>query len=133
MTQRITRRGFLAGLAVGVVGVALGLRVYFSGDSATRKVERLVGIFHHRDSAARLGRFYLESAPQEADAARLYALIDLGRDAVGTDATARAHLEARIREDFADDDLVLVDGWLLSITEARLCALASLMQGSAPT
>jgi hypothetical protein len=36
----------------------------------------------------------------------------------------RAHIAARVREDFAAGRVVLLDGWMLSVTEARLCALA---------
>jgi len=35
------------------------------------------------------------------------------------------HLSVRVREDFSGGDTVLVDGWVLSITEARLSVLAS--------
>ncbi len=35
-------------------------------------------------------------------------------------------LEERISEDFKQDNTVVIDGWLLSITEARQCALLSL-------
>ena len=31
---------------------------------------------------------------------------------------------ARVRDDFADGRVVVLNGWMLSITEARLCALA---------
>jgi len=35
------------------------------------------------------------------------------------------HLSKRVREDFSCGDTVLVDGWVLSVTEARLSVLAS--------
>ena len=34
----------------------------------------------------------------------------------------RPHLAARVREDFAAGRVVMLDGWMLSVTEARLCA-----------
>ena len=34
-------------------------------------------------------------------------------------------LEERISEDFKQDHTIMIDGWLLSITEARQCALLS--------
>jgi hypothetical protein len=37
-----------------------------------------------------------------------------------------ALLNDRIRQDFASEQVVKVDGWILSITEARLCALTAL-------
>lgn len=35
-------------------------------------------------------------------------------------------LEEKIKDDFRKGDMVLVDGWILSKTEARQCALFSL-------
>jgi len=35
------------------------------------------------------------------------------------------HLSKRVRDDFSCGDTVLVDGWVLSVTEARLSVLAS--------
>jgi hypothetical protein len=34
-----------------------------------------------------------------------------------------------IREDFETDRMVVVDGWILSVTEARLCALYQAAHG----
>ncbi|MGI9547430.1 MAG: hypothetical protein ACR2MM_09355 [Flavobacteriaceae bacterium] len=38
----------------------------------------------------------------------------------------RTYLEQKVVEDFRNEHVVLIDGWLLSITEARQCALISL-------
>lgn len=37
-----------------------------------------------------------------------------------------AAMSARIKADFATGDIVIVEGWALSLTEARLCALIAL-------
>jgi hypothetical protein len=132
MRLRFTRRTFLAGLAAGIVGAAIGLRLYWSGGNATREAQRLAGLITHADSAAQLGRLYLAENPREADAARLVTLIGAAAGAAltpisaATDEALRAGLEERIRTDFIAGDRVAVGGWLLSITEARLCALVSL-------
>ena len=39
-----------------------------------------------------------------------------------------AYLALSVEEDFMEDRTVVIDGWLLSITEARQCALLSLEQ-----
>ena len=41
----------------------------------------------------------------------------------------RRLLQVRQREDFATDRIVIVQGWLLSETEAQLCALIALTVG----
>jgi hypothetical protein len=40
---------------------------------------------------------------------------------------ARLDSRALVARDFADGHTVLVDGWVLSVTEARQCALFSLL------
>jgi hypothetical protein len=39
---------------------------------------------------------------------------------------ASSEINAKIEMDFADSDMVEIDGWLLSLTEARQYALLSL-------
>lgn len=130
MSLRVTRRGFLTSLAAGIVGAALGLRLYWTDRRTPADAERLVGLLPHADSAARLGRRYLEGAPQEANTTRLVALIGTAPAAGESDAALRERLETRIRQDFIDGVTVSVDGWRLSVTEARLCALVSLLQNT---
>jgi hypothetical protein len=88
---------------------------------------RLAALIPHADSAARIGSRYLASAPAEADAGLLVSSI-LGPQA--HEATADAVLRRVVGEsrqrDFLDGNTVSVDGWILSGTEARLCALVAL-------
>ncbi len=37
----------------------------------------------------------------------------------------RLELEKRITKDFENDQIIILDGWLISLTEARQCALYS--------
>jgi hypothetical protein len=134
MSLRVSRRTVLAALAAGIVGAAIGLRLYWPGGNITREARRFAGILRHPDSAAWLGRFYLEVNPREADAALLVRLIGAARGpalppvSAANDEALRADLNERIRNDFIYGNTVAVDGWLLSLTEARLCALVSLLQ-----
>jgi hypothetical protein len=81
-------------------------------------------------SAAAVGHAYLQDNPDEADVERLLAGICPPRH--GSPCASRRHsrmadeLDARIRDDFIGNRTVLVRGWLLAQTEARLYALASL-------
>lgn len=80
-------------------------------------------------SRAVVGRAYLEVYPDEASVARLVELIGVPADelASATDGTAALPwFRQRIAEDFRTGRTVLVRGWVLSRTEARVCALASL-------
>jgi hypothetical protein len=138
MSLSLSRRTVLAGLAAGIVGAAIGLRLYWPGGSVTREARRLADILRHPDSASWLGRLYLEEKPREADAALLVTLIGAARGPAlppaspAADEALRADLDERIRNDFIYGNMVAVDGWLLSLTEARLCALVSLLRDATP-
>lgn len=84
-------------------------------------------------SAAAVGRAYLLVASAEADTTRLLELLREGLGPVidGDDLGAlRRELSAAIRRDFAAERTTSLDGWILSQTEARLCALATLVGGT---
>jgi hypothetical protein len=92
---------------------------------------RLRDVLRRPASAARLGQAYLEAAPAEADARAL--AMGLAEDLGGRErvlaATAESLAEtvsARCRDDFAAGRTVRLQGWVLSRTEVRLCALAAL-------
>jgi hypothetical protein len=132
MSLHVTRRGFLTTLAAGILGAAIGVRLYWTKVRAPTEAGQLARLLPHADSAARLGRRYLEDTPQEADATRLVALMGTTLAAGESDAALRERLETRIHQDFIEGATVSVDGWLLSVTEARLCALVHLMHGAHP-
>lgn len=94
---------------------------------AQSRAERALACLSDRAAARRVGRDYLAAHPHEADAARLSALIEaaLGPDS-GPVGTHRA-LRRAVRADMLAGRSVLVDGWVLAATEARLCALACLL------
>lgn len=78
-------------------------------------------------AARRLGRAYCEAVPAEASRAALerHLVRSLGTGRMGTSGL-RARLRARAREDFAAGRVVRLDGWRLSLCEARACALLAL-------
>jgi hypothetical protein len=78
-----------------------------------------------RDAAAAVGRAYLDACPEEADPGRLEALLT-GELREGSLDSVRRRLANRRRGDFARGDVVVVRGWVLARSEARLCALISL-------
>lgn len=138
MTQErlLTRRRFIAlavaftapllpGAAPGVAGLV---------DPRRAVSARLTAPFRHRDSAARIGRAYLRAEPGDGNVDHLLDTIVAaiatetdGRDPLAADDAVLAELLARrIVTDFASRDLAVVEGWVLSRTEARLCALVAL-------
>ena len=130
------RRLILAVLAAGSLAPLLGMQRLIAAfsDAATPEARplaaQLVSLLRARDSAAALGHVYLAAMPEEATADRLVALILPGRrageDSVLGDRQLRAMLGERHRSDFASGRTVVLHGWILSRTEARLYALSAL-------
>ncbi len=78
---------------------------------------------------ARVGEAYLELVPEEASEEALTAKLP----AIDADVAVEpqiAVLRSRIESDFATGDVLTVDGWLLSRTEARAAALVALDEQS---
>ncbi|MFI5156814.1 MAG: hypothetical protein ACHQEM_11535 [Chitinophagales bacterium] len=75
------------------------------------------------------GRAYIQQNPDESEIADLENLLientpiqaTTGSEAVQT------YFGNKMKEDFDNDQTVVVDGWVLSKTEARQCALYSLV------
>jgi hypothetical protein len=90
----------------------------------------LDALVRSRASAERIGRRYLAMLPADTDRATLLALspaLDRALGVVGRRPKAAARLlQQGISEDFRLADTVVVDGWVLAATEARLCAFIAL-------
>lgn len=93
----------------------------------------LIKMLRFPDSAKVIGRKYLQTCSDTADVKVLARLIYQEGTPVSNDrqyhqlSELNEFVQARIRKDFEDERVVLVEGWVLSQTEARLYALASLV------
>ena len=100
--------------------------------AASLGASRLTSVFQRKRSARAVGEAYLRRAPEEADPVLLVNAIcdrDRGLRQVlhhGDNGRLRAAINNRLRRDFAHGRTVMLDGWLLSRTEARLCALTAI-------
>jgi hypothetical protein len=91
---------------------------------------KLVDVFHDKKSARAVGLEYLRMAPTERNAGELIKLICSSQYQEWARADRRKMkdlLLRRQREDFELGRIFCVQGWILSATEARLCALAALV------
>ncbi len=124
MNEPLTRRGFVIAVSVGAGGIATA---WLGGcSSGAGAAEVLVDLSRELPpQVGALGQAYRRSHPE--DAAGLTPEVvarEIWSGWVEPDAEAlRAALLERIREDFRSDQVVRVRGWVLSQTEARLCAL----------
>ena len=72
-----------------------------------------------------IGRRYRASAPAENTADALRSAITASRRR-GFAGRFHRSIDAQVHDDFSAGRVVMVDGWILSVTEARQCALYSL-------
>jgi hypothetical protein len=111
----------LALVAAAGIG-AVGWRFAGDGGADSPEEERLTAVLGDPDAARRVGRRYLDGRPEERDERTLLRLLrQLGDPA----ALTQDRVRRAVRSDFAEGRVVLVEGWYLSQTEARLCALAT--------
>lgn len=130
------RREFIGITAIGAAGVVLPAPSRTDTSlAAILGRPQLHEIFRDERIVRDLGRHYRERVPAEDNADRLaHAILGEPRaDLHAPDApqTARDSLRARLAEqvkrDFASGRTVTLHGWILALTEARQCALFSLL------
>lgn len=137
--DNIARRNVLVSLAAMLAGVMLPSLGLAAGQVSGSQIGGLLNILVPDLAAAgRLGRSYLSAHPAELDSQRLadgvLGPLRLPAAADAIDSTPETVLIARARRVVVDDyvagRVVDIDGWVLSITEARLYALAALADGN---
>lgn len=107
------RRTFLIGSGTTALLLGLGLVAVRPEKVLRHSVFDLVD----EATAERIGRAYLALAPHEGSP-------DILRDLIPAD------LDVALAEEFRRGDVVLLAGWMISRTEARVGALAVLERGS---
>jgi hypothetical protein len=131
--MHISRRAFLAAAALAAAGGGGAAYRLFSDDGFDPDLEQtaeIARLFDELEPARRIGRVYLSAHPDEADEPALVRLLEAmpGWDRALEASPARLGELARsaLARDFERGLTVTVDGWILSRTEARLCALVAL-------
>jgi hypothetical protein len=127
----MTRRTFLAAAALAAAGG--GSLVYWRTtsdfDSELPQTAEVARLFDELEPARQIGQAYLDDHPEEADELTLVRLLDAEPGwARAWDGSAGhiADLARRtIRLDYENGRTVPVEGWILSRTELRLCALTT--------
>lgn len=91
---------------------------------------RLASLLKGQPSAYVIGREYLRLVPTEASRAVLTSLVSAGLPggsravATASDEDLRLRVLLGTQRDFEEGRTVRLDGWVLSVTETRLCALS---------
>jgi hypothetical protein len=118
------RRSFLGDSLLGAGGLLLAWQI----NPAPLAAKPLRPVQPENAAMISVGRAYLDQTPNEANVARLRQLLNLAAEvsALTLPAPEKERLAVRQSEDFRTGLTVLVQGWVLSRTEARLYALAAL-------
>ena len=114
--------------ASALAGTACGFK---STPSIEEVMQTAIRLLRHPKLAANIGRQYLQ---QYTDAGRLTSeqlitrilagtAIDTGKPTSSSLFNLGQELTNKVRTDFSQENIVKVEGWLLSETEAQLCAL----------
>src|SRR5438105_4413773 len=121
----LDRRRFLQLTALGIIAGAADSACARSSDRADAALDRpqLLAMLGP-ERVRQLGDHYRAATPREKSADALRAAISNGRGP--RIPLLRKSIDDQIRDDFAAGRTVLVDGWILSVTEARQAALNSL-------
>ena len=134
---QINRRNFLSTLfstsALLILQPFPTLAKMGSSNCPETIADQLSNFFIHKQSAAFIGREYLRNKPNESDLDLLIDLIcsfqrEQYSEIAKTDIKElRKLLMLKQRLDFEHGRTVNIRGWILSESEARLCALAALV------
>jgi len=122
----LDRRRFLQLSALGIVATLADSACAVSSDRPESAIDRpqlLVMLGPER--VRQLGAHYRASTPNENSADALRAALSTGHGSQ-TPTIKNGSLDNQIRDDFEAGRTVIVDGWVLSVTEARQAALFSL-------
>ena len=91
---------------------------------------KILGNFCSDEDIREIGMDYRKRVPEEADKQKLVELLlknDSGKQVKSTDIHEVSDwLDEKTDREFKDDNTLVVAGWVVSVTEARQCALYTL-------
>jgi hypothetical protein len=128
----LKRREFIALACAFMTAIGAARTVRYARAVENPVPAWLVDAVSDSQAAARFGAVYLASHPSEQEASALTAAIrqtvSRFRQVRGNEVGAEGFelLDQLVREEYARGEVIRIDGWLLSRTEARLYALAFL-------
>jgi hypothetical protein len=130
MPGKTSRRHFIQG-ACTIAGITLLPAQCLAWESQSDTLEHgilqsVAQLLTEHDLAVRIGQQYIRGSNRPRSRSELVRWLQ-ERIAVGsgTDENIFRKIETSILSDFSDDKIVVMQGWWLSETEVRLCALAA--------
>ena len=122
------RKKFILLTGLGISAITLPTWYYnyreLEYDSSLMDPE-LLSHFLDSKSIDEIGKLYLKQVPDENSERKLISLL---RNSTSSDINNIQIVEQQITDDFKSGETMMINGWVLSKTEARQCALFSLSQ-----
>lgn len=119
------RRNFIL-LSATAIGASYWYLNYYHQDYHSSIVEpESLSYIWDTETIITIGKYYRKQHPVEDSERSLIKLLhaDTNDDIIGI-----AALKKGIKNDFEIGNTVMIDGWILSVTEARQCALFSIIK-----
>ncbi len=127
------RRSFILTAIAGVAIITIPVINYKCGSSLSDDPllrPDALSRFCDKDTILEIGKQYIAQVPAEARKERLLELLltnEKGEKLAASEKAVTRHwIEQRVLHDFQTENIVMVNGWILSATETRQCALLSL-------
>ena len=126
------RRSFILLSALGIAAISLPtikwLGLYGGWDNLLAQPKLLSHLFSRKALRA-LGEMYLKLKPDESNCNMLARKLlgDKSDTIFSSTVNVQAQIEEKIKQDFVDGATIVLNGWILSVTEARQCAYFSML------
>ena len=128
------RRTFIVTTTVAVTAVAAGFLFNWYKESKWKRIPFALPVvlssFCDELTIRNIGNSYRSIVPAENSRGKLMTLLSndkLNKELESSDYSGIAgELEMKVEQDFKQEKIVVVEGWVISVTEARQCALLSL-------
>ena len=116
----------LSGLGISAIAIPTWYFNYseLEYDSSLKNPEFLSN-FLDNESIIEIGKLYLKQVPNENSERKLVSILPVGDF---SDNNTVEIIQQQITDDYKSGATIIIDGWILSKTEARQCALFSLTQ-----
>ena len=122
------RKNFILLSGLGISAIAIPTWYFnfreLEYDSSLKSPEFLSNFLDGK-SIIEIGELYLKQVPDENNERKLVSLLPISDT---SDNNTIEILQQQITDDYISGETIIVDGWILSKTEARQCALYSLTQ-----
>ena len=121
------RKKFLRVVASGATALVVPMGLYNCSDTPSDRslaTPLLLSTIWDAQTISAMGERYLRQYPQENTEQKLVEL--LTEDVSRKQSDFLESISSRIKEDYKPGKTVTLDGWILSVTECRQCALFSL-------